>query len=101
MIKLINLRALALVAVGSLLGYAAATTHSLETASSDAAAAQTSAPLSDESFAKYGQEFKGKIGRTYAESQEWYPETRMPKPGTPNVLIILLDDVGFSHLGSY
>jgi hypothetical protein len=28
----------------------------------------------DQSFQKYGQEFKGKIGRTYAESQEWYPE---------------------------
>jgi arylsulfatase len=54
-----------------------------------------------ESFKKYGQEFKGKIGRSYEESKEWYPESHAPKPGTPNVLIILLDDVGFSHLGSY
>jgi len=50
---------------------------------------------------KYGQEFKGKIAKTYAESKEWYPTTKKPKPGTPNVLIILLDDTGFSHLGSY
>jgi arylsulfatase len=62
---------------------------------------QTAAPQTDDSFAKYGQEFKGKIGKTYAESQEWYPEAKKPKPGTPNVLIILLDDVGFSQLGSY
>ena len=62
---------------------------------------QNAAPQADDSFAKYGQEFKGKIGRTYAESQEWYPETEKPKPGTPNVLIILLDDVGYSQLGSY
>jgi arylsulfatase len=55
----------------------------------------------DESFQKYGQVFKGKIGRTYAESQEWYPETTKPKPGTPNVLIILLDDVGFAQYGSF
>jgi arylsulfatase A-like enzyme len=55
----------------------------------------------DDSFAKYGQEFKGKIGRSYAESQEWYPAPRQPRPGTPNVLIILLDDVGYSQLGSY
>ncbi len=55
----------------------------------------------DASFQKYGQVFKGKIGRTYAESQEWYPETTKPKPGTPNVLIILLDDVGFAQYGSF
>ena len=54
-----------------------------------------------EAFKKYGQEFKGKIARTYAESEEWYPETRKPKSGSPNVFIILLDDVGFSQLGSY
>jgi|NGEPerStandDraft_6_1074524.scaffolds.fasta_scaffold23098_1 arylsulfatase A-like enzyme len=63
--------------------------------------AQNASPQADDSFAKYGQEFKGKIGRTYAESQEWYPEARKPKPGSPNVLIILLDDVGYSQLGSY
>jgi hypothetical protein len=28
--------------------------------------AQNAAPSIDDSFAKYGQEFKGKIGRTYA-----------------------------------
>jgi len=66
-----------------------------------AAYAQNAGPQADDSFAKYGQEFKGKIGRTYAESQEWYPPARKPKPGTPNVFIILLDDVGFSQLGSY
>jgi arylsulfatase A-like enzyme len=66
-----------------------------------AAYAQNAGPQANDSFAKYGQEFKGKIGRSYAESQEWYPEVKKPKPGTPNVLIILLDDVGFSQLGSY
>jgi hypothetical protein len=65
------------------------------------ARAQNAAPQGDDSFSKYGQEFKGKIGRTYAESVEWYPEVPKPKPGTPNVFIILLDDVGFSQLGSY
>ena len=55
----------------------------------------------DDSFKKYGQEFKGKIGKSYEESKEWWPEAPKPKPGTPNVLIILLDDVGFAHIGSY
>ena len=61
------------------------------------AGAQTATPSNDDSFAKYGQEFKGKIGRTYAESVEWYPETVKPKPGTPNVFIMYLDDVGFAQ----
>jgi len=51
----------------------------------------------DDSFKKYGQEFKGKIGKSYEESKEWWPEAPKPKPGTPNVLIILLDDVGFAQ----
>lgn len=55
----------------------------------------------DDSFEKYGQEFKGKIGRTYEESKEWYPEKVKPKPGTPNVLTIYLDDVGFAQYGSF
>src|SRR4030067_1288752 len=55
----------------------------------------------DDSFKKYGQEFKGKIGKSYEESKEWWPEDPKPKPGTPNVMIILLDDVGFAHIGSY
>lgn len=63
--------------------------------------AQNAEPQKDDSFAKYGQEFKGKIGRTYAESVEWYPEAKKPKPGTPNVLIIYLDDVGFAQYGSF
>lgn len=54
-----------------------------------------------DAFAKYGQEFKGKIGRTYEESVEWYPEGVKPKPGTPNVLIIYLDDVGFAQYGCF
>jgi hypothetical protein len=33
-----------------------------------AANAQTAAPQADDSLAKYGQEFKGKIGRNYAQS---------------------------------
>ncbi len=68
---------------------------------SSTANAQNAVPQVVDSFAQYGQEFKGKIGRTYAESQEWYPEATKPKPGTPNVFIILLDDVGYSQLGSY
>ena len=46
-------------------------------------------------------EFKGKIGRTFAESIEDWPEEPVYTGEEPNVLLILLDDVGFAHLGPY
>jgi len=45
--------------------------------------------------------FKGKIGRTVDEStRDWPPLARAPK-GAPNVLYIVLDDVGYAALGCY
>ncbi len=45
--------------------------------------------------------FKGKIGRTIDEStSDWPPLARAPK-GAPNVLYIVLDDVGFAAIGCY
>jgi arylsulfatase len=55
-----------------------------------------SAPL-----AETAQEFKGKIAKSYAESEEWWPEPVRPPKGAPNVLILLLDDVGFAQVGSF
>jgi len=46
-------------------------------------------------------EFKGKIERGYAESKEWWPEEARPPKGAPNVIIFLLDDVGFAQIGSF
>ena len=46
------------------------------------------------------EQFHGRIGRTFRESEPWWPEMR-GREGRPNVLIILFDDTGFSHLGCY
>ena len=44
---------------------------------------------------------KGSIGRTYQDSQPWWPD-ELPSPkGAPNIVIIVLDDVGFADLGCY
>jgi arylsulfatase len=44
--------------------------------------------------------FAGHIGRTVADSSPWWPE--QPERGErPNVVVILLDDVGFAQLGCY
>lgn len=46
-------------------------------------------------------EFRGVIGRYRSESTPWWPEPAQPPAGAPNVLIIVLDDVGFAQLGCF
>ncbi|MCD1294145.1 arylsulfatase [Methanocella sp. CWC-04] len=46
-------------------------------------------------------EFHGRIGRTYRESVPWWPEPVLAKEGSPNILYIVLDDVGFGSLSCY
>lgn len=41
------------------------------------------------------QAYQGKVGRTLAGSTEWWPEPAKAPAGSPNVVWILLDDVGF------
>ncbi len=40
-------------------------------------------------------DFKGKVGQTYKDSTPSYPKPLAAPQGSPNVLLILLDDVGF------
>lgn len=46
-------------------------------------------------------EFKGKIAKTYEESVEDWPKNKRPPKDAPNVILFLLDDVGFGQIGSY
>ena len=41
------------------------------------------------------------VGRTTRESIPAWPDPVLPPPGSPNVLVLLLDDTGFSHLGCF
>jgi arylsulfatase len=93
--------AVLILAIGALLGWFAASGRLTNLLHAQDTKAPPSAAQPDDSFAKYGQEFKGKIGRSYEESMEWYPEPRKPRPGTPNVFIIYLDDVGFAQYGCF
>ena len=45
--------------------------------------------------------FGGVIGRTHHESEPWWPEIPQPAKGSPNIVVILLDDTGFAHFGCY
>ncbi len=46
-------------------------------------------------------EFDGTIGRYHWESEPWWPDEPRPPAGAPNVLIVLLDDVGFAQVGCF
>jgi arylsulfatase A-like enzyme len=47
------------------------------------------------------QPYQGKVGRTLADSKEWWPEPVKPPAGAPNVVWILLDDVGFGATNTF
>ena len=45
--------------------------------------------------------FQGKIGRTYRDSTPHWPQAQQPGAGAPNIVFIVLDDVGFSDLACF
>ena len=46
-------------------------------------------------------QFEGTIGTTWQESTPWWPAAKRPRPGAPNVVVVLYDDVGFGSFGCY
>jgi arylsulfatase A-like enzyme len=46
-------------------------------------------------------EFKGRIGRYHWESESYWPAQAKAPEGSPNVVVIVLDDVGFAQLGCF
>lgn len=51
--------------------------------------------------AQDAQPYQGVVGRTLAESKEWWPDPVKAPAGAPNVVWILLDDVGFGAAGTF
>ncbi len=45
--------------------------------------------------------FGGVIAESYSDSQEWWAAEERPNEDAPNVIIFLLDDVGFAQVGSF
>ena len=45
----------------------------------------------DDSFEKYGQEFHGKVAKSYEESEEWWPSSPKPPEGTPYLISPVMD----------
>jgi arylsulfatase len=85
------------IVVGALLGWMTATQRL------GPAYAQGTAdpPAGDTQLPKPDPEFKGKIGDTYKDSTPSYPRPVKAPKGSPNVLLILLDDVGFGMCSTF
>ena len=45
--------------------------------------------------------FRGRVGRTLEESEPYHRPAVHPGPDAPNVLVILYDDLGFSHFNCF
>lgn len=45
--------------------------------------------------------FGGTVGRYWHESEPWWPERLRAAEGAPNVVLVVLDDVGFAQLGCF
>ena len=44
-----------------------------------------------------GTVFSGKIGNDWRDSEPWWPPVPTPLAGAPNVVLVVLDDVGFAR----
>src|ERR1700729_992541 len=51
--------------------------------------------------AQEAQPYQGVVGRTLAESKEWWPEPAKAPAGAPNGGGILMDDVAFAAAGTF
>jgi len=88
-----------LVVIGSLFGWLAASGRLAETFAQDTKAQPVTADSTQ--LPKPDLAFEGKIGETYKDSTPSYPLPLEAPKGASNVLLIMLDDVGFGMCSTF
>jgi len=88
-----------LVVIGSLFGWLAASGRLAETFGQDTKAEPSA--TDGKQLPKPDPAFKGKIGDTFKDSTPDYPRPVTAPKGAPNVLLVLLDDVGFGMCSTF
>lgn len=74
----------------------------ISTALMSAATAQTATPPLDGSVLPIPQApFAGKIEHTFEGSEQAYPEPISAPEGAPNIVLVLIDDLGFGQPGTF
>src|SRR5688572_4085287 len=46
-------------------------------------------------------EFRGSISRLVTDSTPWWPSPVRPRDDAPNIVLVVLDDLGFSDIAPY
>ncbi len=88
-----------LVVIGSMFGWLLASGRMTDALGQDKKAPHVAAD--GEQLPKPDPEFKGKIGDTYRDSTPDNPQPEQAPKGAPNVLLVLLDDVGFGMCSTF
>lgn len=55
----------------------------------------------EESPTRHYDGWGGRVGKTVEESTSWWPPIPTPSSDAPNVIVVLLDDMGFSDIGPF
>ena len=88
-----------LVVIGSICGWLTASSRMADALGRDKKAPPAAAD--GQQLPKPDPVFKGKIGDTYKDSTPDYPQPVQAPKGAPNVLLVLLDDVGFGMCSTF
>src|SRR6476659_1768982 len=84
-------------------GAARSGTRAPEAAASTARPGGTMADAPPQAMKTYreGERFPGRIGRTYADSEPAFPVPPAAPAGAPNVLYVVIDDIGFGWIAPF